>query len=141
MPSATSRVRLRQAVLVAVDLGQAAARLRTAGRQLQRRGDGGYMVIFDIAGKDDFEGSALARAALGVRAVWRIELGGIETIEGAWVRCGTAVSEHEEGMTEIAVRLPKGPEGDWKSIELGGVSVRRLSIPDHLRSQHAGSTS
>jgi hypothetical protein len=57
MPSTTSRVRLRQAVLVAGDLEQSAARLRTAGRQLQRRGDGGYMVIFDIAGKDDFEGA------------------------------------------------------------------------------------
>jgi hypothetical protein len=244
MSNTDSRVRLRQAVLVAGDLEQAAARLRraldlgepfrdpgvgafglanvvfalgdcfievvspvraqtAAGRQLQRRGDGGYMVIFDIEGKDDFEGARSRALALGVRAVWQIELPDIATthlhpadmrgaivsidrsepygtwrwggpqwtggvgvgapgelagvsiavadpaavaarwgevlgvavsdgeqptleLEDAWVRFERATSEREEGMTEIAVRVPQEPAGGWESLALGGVSVRRV---------------
>lgn len=131
MPNTTSRVRLRQAVLVAGDLEQTAARLRralglgepfrdpgvgafglenvvfalgdcfvevvspvqaqtAAGRQLQRRGDGGYMAIFDIEGKDDFEGARSRALALGVRAVWQIELPDIATTHLHWETCRCA---------------------------------------------------
>jgi Glyoxalase-like domain len=242
MPITASRVRLRQAVLVASDLEQMAARLRTAlnlgepfrdpgvgafglanvvfalgdrfieivspgreqtaaGRQLQRRGEGGYMVIFDIEGSDDFEGARSRALALGVRAVWQIDLPDIATthlhpadmrgaiasidrsepygtwrwggprwtgrvgvgapgelagvsitvadpaavaarwgevlgvavsdgdppslaLEDAWVRFEHAASEREEGMTEIAVRLPQEAAGGWEPIALGSVSVR-----------------
>jgi hypothetical protein len=115
-----SRVRLRQAVLVASDLEAAASKLRSAlslgepfrdegvglfglanvvfalgdcfievvspiapetaaGRHLQRKGDGGYMVIFDVESEQDFEGARSRALALGVRAVWQIDLQDIAT--------------------------------------------------------------
>ncbi len=105
-------VRLRQAVLVARDLGPVSERLRsefglgepfadpgvsafglhnavyalgdtflevvsptqpdtTAGRYLDRRGDGGYMVIFQLA---DLDAARERAAAMGVRVVWQIDL-------------------------------------------------------------------
>lgn len=42
-----------------------------AGRQLERRGEGGYMVLFQV---DDLEGARARADALGVRTVWRIDL-------------------------------------------------------------------
>jgi hypothetical protein len=43
----------------------------TAGRYLDRRGDGGYMVIFQLA---DLEAARERAAAMGVRVVWQIDL-------------------------------------------------------------------
>ena len=43
----------------------------TAGRYLERRGDGGYMVIFQL---DDLDAARERAAALGVRTVWQVDL-------------------------------------------------------------------
>ena len=43
----------------------------TAGRYLDRRGDGGYMVIFQF---DDLEAARQRAAALGIRTVWQLDL-------------------------------------------------------------------
>jgi hypothetical protein len=43
----------------------------TAGRYLERHGDGGYMVLFDL---EDLEGARERAERLGVRVVWRIDL-------------------------------------------------------------------
>jgi hypothetical protein len=46
----------------------------TAGRYLDRHGDGGYMVIFDL---EDLDGARARAEAAGVRVVWRIDLADI----------------------------------------------------------------
>ncbi len=46
----------------------------TAGRLLDRRGDGGYMAIFQLPGFDDLHAARERLAPLGVRAVWQIDL-------------------------------------------------------------------
>ena len=43
----------------------------TAGRYLERRGDGGYMVIFQL---DDLDAARERAAALGMRVVWQADL-------------------------------------------------------------------
>ena len=43
----------------------------TAGRYLDRRGDGGYMVIFQLA---DLDAARERAAAMGVRVVWQLDL-------------------------------------------------------------------
>jgi hypothetical protein len=43
----------------------------TAGRYLERHGDGGYMVIFDL---EDLEGTRERALGLGVRVAWQIDL-------------------------------------------------------------------
>jgi hypothetical protein len=43
----------------------------TAGRYLDRRGDGGYMVIFQLA---DLDAARERAAAMGVRTVWQLDL-------------------------------------------------------------------
>src|ERR1700691_1152552 len=42
----------------------------TAGRYLERHGDGGYMVIFDL---EDLEGARERTRELGVRVAWEID--------------------------------------------------------------------
>jgi Glyoxalase-like domain len=168
MPSTTSRVRLRQAVLVASDLEQTAAKLRAtlglgepfrdpgvgafglanvvfalgdcfievvspiqaqtaAGRQLQRRGEGGYMVIFDIEGKDDFEGARSRALALGVRAVWQIELGDIATthLHPADMRGAIVSIDRSEPYGSWRWGGPRwtGSVGVGAAGELAGVSI------------------
>ena len=46
----------------------------TAGRLLDRRGDGGYMAIFQLRGLDDLRAARERARALGVRAVWEVDL-------------------------------------------------------------------
>lgn len=43
----------------------------TAGRYLERRGDGGYMVIFQL---DDLDAARERAATLGIRVVWQADL-------------------------------------------------------------------
>ena len=49
----------------------------TAGRQLERRGEGGYMVIVQT---DDFDRDRLRLRALGVRTVWEVALDDIRAV-------------------------------------------------------------
>jgi hypothetical protein len=46
----------------------------TAGRLLDRRGDGGYMAIFQLPGFDDLQVVRERIGALGIRVVWQIDL-------------------------------------------------------------------
>ncbi len=142
----TSRVRLRQAVLVAGELEPVATALRSAldlgapyndpgvgafglsnavfalgdcflevvspirpdtpaGRYLSGHGDdGGYMVMFDLEGREDFEGARSRALGLGVRAVWQIELQDIESVH-----------LHPADMRGAIVSLDRSdPYGTWR---------------------------
>ena len=46
----------------------------TAGRLLDRRGDGGYMAIFQLPGFDDLREARRRVAELGIRVVWDVDL-------------------------------------------------------------------
>lgn len=46
----------------------------TAGRLLDRRGDGGYMAIFQLPGFDDLRAARERIRASGVRIVWEVDL-------------------------------------------------------------------
>lgn len=43
----------------------------TAGRYLERRGDGGYMLIFQL---DDLDAARARARAMGIRTVWQLDL-------------------------------------------------------------------
>ena len=143
MAEGQSRVRLRQAVLVAAELEPVASSLRSAldlgepfrdpgvgefglantvfalgdcflevispeqtgtaaGRYLDRhRGDGGYMVIFDIT---DLEGARARAERSGIRVVWQIDLPDIS---------GTHL--HPADMRGAIVSLDRSrPYGTWR---------------------------
>jgi hypothetical protein len=72
-----------------------------AGRYLDRHGDGGYMVIFDL---QDLAGARERSAALGVRVVWQIDLPDIS---------GTHL--HPADMSGAIVSLDRSePYGTWR---------------------------
>ncbi len=72
-----------------------------AGRYLARRGDGGYMVIFDL---EDLEGARSRARELGVRVVWQIDLPDIS---------GTHL--HPADMRGAIVSLDRSlPYGTWR---------------------------
>ena len=140
--NAEAGVRLRQAVLVARELGPVSEQLRselglgqpfadpgvgafglhnavyaigdtflevvsptepdtTAGRYLERRGDGGYMVIFQLA---DLDAARERAAALGVRVVWQLDLDDIS---------GTHL--HPADTRGAIVSLDRAdPPGSWR---------------------------
>jgi hypothetical protein len=111
----------------------------TAGRYLDRRGDGGYMVIFQLA---DLDAARERAAAMGVRVVWHIDLpdisgthlhpadtrGAIVSLDradppGSWRWGGPDWTEHEgngapgrlRGVT-IAVGDPAGTAARWGQL-------------------------
>jgi hypothetical protein len=178
--NAEAGVRLRQAVLVARDLGPVSEQLRselglgepfadpgvgafglhnavyaigdaflevispnqddtTAGRYLDRRGDGGYMVIFQLA---DLDAARERAAAMGVRVVWQLDLpdisgthlhpadtrGAIVSLDradppGSWrwggpewtEREGTGAPGRLRGVT-VAVNDPAAVAGRWGEL-------------------------
>jgi hypothetical protein len=72
-----------------------------AGRYLERHGDGGYMVIFDL---EDLDGARERAAALDVRVVWQIDLPDIS---------GTHL--HPADMRGAIVSLDRSePYGTWR---------------------------
>lgn len=77
----------------------------TAGRYLESRGgDGGYMVIFDIEDREDFEGARSRALGLGVRVVFEIDLQDIATIH-----------LHPGDMRGAIVSLDRSdPYGSWR---------------------------
>jgi len=186
--------RLRQAVLVARDLGSVSQRLRSelglgepfadpgvgtfglhnavyaigdgflevispnqpdtaAGRYLDGRGDGGYMVIFQLA---DLDAARVRAAAMGVRVVWQLDLpdisgthlhpadtrGAIVSLDradppGSWRwggpdwtgRAGQGADGRLRGVT-VAVNDPEATAARWG--ELLGVAPEdgRLDLDD-----------
>jgi hypothetical protein len=72
-----------------------------AGRHLERRGDGGYMVIFQLEELD----AARARVeALGIRVVWQIDLPDIS---------GTHLHPGDVGGAIVSLDRPD-PPGSWR---------------------------
>jgi len=72
-----------------------------AGRYLDRHGDGGYMVIFDL---EDLDGARARVERLGIRVVWRIDLPDIS---------GTHL--HPADMRGAIVSLDQSrPYGTWR---------------------------
>ncbi len=108
-----------------------------AGRHLARRGDGGYMALFDL---EDLDGARERARALGVRVVWQIDLPDIS---------GTHL--HPADMRGAIVSLDRSdPYGTWRwggpqwTGRTGDGRARAASpaspwlSPTRLRSRRAG---
>jgi len=72
-----------------------------AGRHLDRRGDGGYMVMFQV---DDLDGARARAAALGIRTVWDVELPDITDVH---------LHPRDVGAAIVALDRCEPPEG-WR---------------------------
>ena len=73
----------------------------TAGRYLERRGDGGYMVIFQLA---DLDAARERAAAMGVRVVWQLDLPDIS---------GTHLHPADTRGAIVSLDRPE-PPGSWR---------------------------
>jgi hypothetical protein len=100
-----------------------------AGRHLDRRGDGGYMVMFQL---DDLAGARERAAALGIRTVWELELADIADVH---------LHPRDLGAAIVALDRCDPPEGwrwagpEWEgrapaSIAAGGITGATLRSPD-----------
>jgi hypothetical protein len=112
----------------------------TAGRLLDRRGDGGYMVIYEV---DDLDDRIALVAKLGVRVVWSIDLplvrarhlhprdigGAIVSIDqpvpnGSWAWAGTWTAHADTSVVTgiagvtVAARDPAGVHQRWSDARL-----------------------
>jgi hypothetical protein len=72
-----------------------------AGRYLDRRGDGGYMVLFQFA---DLDAARARAAALGVRTVWQLDLPDIS---------GTHLHPADTGGAIVSLDRAD-PPGSWR---------------------------
>jgi hypothetical protein len=99
-----------------------------AGRHLERRGEGGYMLIFQL---DDLAGARARAQALGVRTVWSIDIDDISA---------SHLHPADLGGTIVSIDRPLPPDSwrwggpDWIGHadegapgRLAGVTVR---VPD-----------
>ena len=104
-----------------------------AGRHLDRRGDGGYMVMFQL---DDLAGARERAAALGIRTVWELELPDVVDVH---------LHPRDVGAAIVALDRCDPPEGwrwggpEWEgrapaSVAAGGVTgaTIRAHDPDAL---------
>ena len=73
----------------------------TAGRYLDKRGDGGYMVIFQL---DDLESARQRAEALGIRTVWQLDLPDIS---------GTHLHPADTGGAIVSLDRAE-PRGSWR---------------------------
>lgn len=100
-----------------------------AGRHLDRRGDGGYMVMFQV---DDLAGARERAAALGIRTVWDLELPDIVDVH---------LHPRDIGAAIVALDRCDPPEG-WRwggpawegrapaGVAPGGITGATLRSPD-----------
>ena len=100
-----------------------------AGRHLDRRGDGGYMVMFQL---DDLTGARERAEALGIRTVWDLGLDDIEDVH---------LHPRDVGAAIVALDRCDPPEG-WRwggpawegkapaEVSAGGVAGATLRSPD-----------
>jgi hypothetical protein len=133
----------------------------TAGRYLDRRGDGGYMLIFQFA---NLAAARERAAAMGMRTVWQLDLddisgthlhpgdtgGAIVSLDRAdppgswrwggpdWIgKAGTGASGRLAGVT-VAMKDPAAAAARWSEllgVEPGG---ERLELDDsYVRFEHA----
>ncbi len=100
-----------------------------AGRHLDRRGDGGYMVMFQL---DDLGGARERAAALGIRTVWELELPDIVDVH---------LHPRDIGAAIVALDRCDPPEGwrwggpEWEGraparLAAGGLTGATLRSPD-----------
>ncbi|HEV2813653.1 MAG TPA: VOC family protein [Solirubrobacteraceae bacterium] len=100
-----------------------------AGRHLDRRGDGGYMVMFQL---DALDAARERAAALGIRTVWELELSDIVDVH---------LHPRDMGAAIVALDRCDPPEGwrwggpEWEgrapaSIAAGGITGATLRSPD-----------
>jgi hypothetical protein len=99
-----------------------------AGRHLERRGDGGYMLIFQV---DDLTGARERAEALGIRTVWSIDLDDISASHLHPGDIGGAIVSIDRPLPPESWRWG-GPEwiggaGEGAPGRLAGVTVR---VPD-----------
>jgi hypothetical protein len=73
----------------------------TAGRYLDRRGDGGYMLIFQFA---DLDAARARAAAMGIRTVWQLDLPDIS---------GTHLHPADTGGAIVSLDRAD-PPGSWR---------------------------
>jgi hypothetical protein len=71
------------------------------GRYLERHGDGGYMVMFDVR---ELAAARARAASLGVRVAWEIDLPDIS---------GTHLHPRDMGGAIVSIDRPD-PEGSWR---------------------------
>ncbi|HMD56399.1 MAG TPA: VOC family protein [Solirubrobacteraceae bacterium] len=71
------------------------------GRYLERHGDGGYMVLFDVR---ELAAARERAAALGIRVVWRVDLADIS---------GTHLHPGDIGGAIVSIDRSE-PEGTWR---------------------------
>ncbi|HEX2086497.1 MAG TPA: VOC family protein [Solirubrobacteraceae bacterium] len=100
-----------------------------AGRHLDRRGDGGYMVMFQL---DDLAAARERAAALGIRTVWELELPDIVDVH---------LHPRDVGAAIVALDRCDPPEG-WRwggpawegrapaGVAAGGITGATLRSPD-----------
>ncbi|HEX8122139.1 MAG TPA: VOC family protein [Solirubrobacteraceae bacterium] len=100
-----------------------------AGRHLDRRGDGGYMVMFQV---DDLGGARERAERLGIRTVWDLELPDIVDVH---------LHPRDIGAAIVAVDRCDPPEG-WRwggpawegrapaNVAAGGITGATLRSPD-----------
>lgn len=72
-----------------------------AGRQLDRRGDGGYMIVFEV---DDLDARLAVARRLGVRVVWEVDLPEIR---------GRHLHPSDVGGAIVSLDEPT-PSGGWR---------------------------
>jgi hypothetical protein len=100
-----------------------------AGRHLDRRGDGGYMVMFQL---DDLDGARERARALGIRVVWELELPDIVDVH---------LHPRDVGAAIVALDRCDPPEGwrwggpEWEGrapagTAPGGLTGATLRSPD-----------
>jgi hypothetical protein len=100
-----------------------------AGRHLDRRGDGGYMVMFQL---DDLDGARERANRLGIRTVWDLAFPDIVDVH---------LHPRDIGAAIVALDRCDPPEGwrwggpEWQgrapaSIAAGGVTGATLRSPD-----------
>ena len=100
-----------------------------AGRHLDRRGDGGYMVMFQL---DDLDAARRRAAALGVRTVWELELPDIVDVHLHPRDIGGAIVALDRCDPPEGWRWG-GPAWEWRapaSIAAGGITGATLRATD-----------
>jgi hypothetical protein len=100
-----------------------------AGRHLDRRGDGGYMLMFQL---DDLAGARARAGALGIRTVWELELPDIADVH---------LHPRDIGAAIVALDRCDPPEGwrwggpEWEgrapaNVAPGGITGATLRARD-----------
>ncbi len=117
--------------IVSLDRSEPYGTWRWGGPQWTGRtgtGAAGRLAGVTIAVGDPAAVAARWGEVLGV-ALGEQEDGSVMRLDGGEVRFAKAAGEHDEGLVEIAIDLPRELRGGPGAIELGGVRLRRTATP------------